>query len=172
MTSNRLDASGAIYLYNSQITTQQVASLTSSDIQIMNGPLLNVMGGSQMTVTGDLATLTNGAKITVSNGPMINVDGATSKLTVNGALANFVGTGNKVIITNSLTPNSPYPAAPYIPIQTNGGGTVTFGPGTNVVKNPGGGSVTVNGVDLTSGGPHTGSVIKAVNGGTVVIKGQ
>jgi hypothetical protein len=172
VTSNKTDTSGGIYLYNSQIMAVQVANLNNSQIQITNGPLLSVTGGSQMTITGDLATLTNGAKITVSNGPMINVDGATSKLTVNGALANFVGIGNKVIITNSLTPNSPSLSGPFIPTQTSGGGTVTFGPGSNVVRNPGGGSVTVNGVDLASGGPHTGSVITAVNGGTVVIKGQ
>ncbi len=93
VTTNKIDSSGGIYLYNSQITAQQVVSLTNSQIQITNGPLLNVTGGSQMTITGDLATLTNGARITVSNGPLIAVDGATSKLTVNGALANFVGTG-------------------------------------------------------------------------------
>jgi hypothetical protein len=172
LTSNKTDTSGSIYLYNSQVTAVQVANLNNSQIQITNGPLLNVTGGSQMTITGDLATLANGARITVSNGPLIAVDGPASKLTVNGALANFVGTGNQVIITNSLTPNSPYPATPYIPTQTSGGGTVTFGPGANVVRNPGGGTVTVNGVALTSGGPHTGSVITAVNGGTVVIKGQ
>jgi len=167
VTTNKTDTSGGIYLYNSQITTQQVMNLNNSQIQITNGPLLNVTGGSQMTITGDLATLTNGARITVSNGPLIAVDGAASKLTVNGALANFVGTGNQVIITNALIPDNMYAT---IPVQTGGGGTVTLGPGSTFIKGAGG-TMTVNGMTVGSGGPYNGSVIKSTNGGTVVIKG-
>jgi hypothetical protein len=120
-----------------------------------------------MTIAGDLATLTNGARITVSNGPLIAVDGATSRLTVNGALANFVGTGNQVIITNSLFPDNMYAT---IPVQTGGGGTVTLGPGSTFIKGTGG-TMTVNGVAVGGFGPHSGSVIKSTNGATVVIKG-
>ena len=158
LTSNKTDTSGSIYLYNSQVTAVQVANLNNSQIQITNGPLLNVTGGSQMTITGDLATLANGARITVSNGPLIAVDGAASKLTVNGALAKFVGSGNQVIVTNALMPNLMLGTVPVVPVFTDSLGTAS----TNIVvgpypvKNPAGGTLSV-----------TGSLLKVTNGGRV-----
>ena len=158
LPSNKTDTSGSIYLYNSQVTAVQVANLNNSQIQITNGPLLNVTGGSQMTITGDLATLANGARITVSNGPLIAVDGAASKLTVNGALANFVGSGNQVIVTNTLMPNLMLGTVPVVPVFTDSLGTAS----TNIVvgpypvKNPAGGTLSV-----------TGSLLKVTNGGRV-----
>ena len=154
---------GAVQLLNAVANvTGPAVNLNNSVISIQNGPLLSLMGGAQMNVTGDLARLANGSRLTVVNGPLISVDGVNAKGTASsligsGALVNFVGSGNQVIVTNALTPN-----------YTTGGGTVPVytdnlsTASTNImvgpypVKNAGGGTVNL-----------TGSLLKVTNGGKV-----
>jgi hypothetical protein len=155
---------GAIHLYQSHVTSNgPVFGLDNSTLTVRNGPALSLTGGTSMTVNTDFATLINGSKITVQNGPLIYVD--NSSLTVTGALVNFGGTGgNKLIVNNSITPNS---STSPVPFRTESGGYVMIGP--NPIKNSSLGTATVNGVSFPGSGPYTGSVIKATNYGSVNI---
>jgi FecR protein len=144
-------AGGTIDIYQSNITVNQFASLTNTSIQIANGPLLSLTGGSKMTLNGDFATLSN-ASITVSNGPLIYLNGST--LNVSGALVNFIGTGSKVVINNSITPTGNTLGG----IAYSADATSSVSSGYNVIKNATGNTVSLNG-----------SVIKAVNSSTVNI---
>jgi hypothetical protein len=162
-TSPTGDPSGMVNLVKSQVNMQGAAfTLDNSTLQVNNGPLLNVTGGSQMTVNGDFSHLTNGAKIFVQNGPLISVSGQSSTglpstLHVTGAMVNFGGTGNQVIINNGIAPTAfPQSNGVTIPVSTATGGTVNVGP--NAILNPAGNTFSV-----------TGSAIQATGGGKVGI---
>ena len=154
---------GAVQLLNAVANvTGPAVNLNNSVISIQNGPLLSLMGGAQMNVTGDLARLANGSRLTVVNGPLISVDGVNargtaSSLIASGALVNFVGSGNQVIVNNALTPNY-VTGGGTVPVYTDNLGTAS----TNIVvgpypvKNAGGGTVNL-----------TGSLLKVTNGGKV-----
>jgi hypothetical protein len=154
---------GAVQLLNAVANvTGPAVNLNNSTISIQNGPLFSLMGGAQMNVTGDLARLANGSRLTVVNGPLISVDGVNAKgtasaLIASGALVNFVGSGNQVIVTNALTPNYTTGMG-TVPVYTDNLGTAS----TNIVvgpypvKNAAGGTLSV-----------TGSLLKVTNGGRV-----
>ncbi len=114
-----------------------------------------------MNVTGDLLSLINASKINVVNGPLIKVDGVSgtgvaSLLDVTGALVNFGGTGgNQIVVNNAIAPTA---TKSGLLVSETGGGAVFIGP--IPVKNPGLGSITVNG---------GGSLIQATNSGVVNI---
>jgi hypothetical protein len=174
-TSSAGDAvTGAMRIYQSSVTsTGPVFGLENSILNVQSGPLLSLTGGSSLTVNGDFASLTNGSRITVVNGPLIRVSGSStgptsvpSTLTVTGGLVNFGGTGgNQVIVNNSILPTgSPMSG---LPVNVGGGGSsISIGP--NPIKNPGLGSVTINGTPAGAG-PFTGSLIQATGGGKVTI---
>jgi len=113
-------------------------------------------------VNGDFSFLTNGAKIFVQNGPLIAVSGtsatgAPSTLHVTGALVNFGGPGNQVIINNAMAPTAnPISNGVTIPVYTATGGSVNIG--ANAIVNPTGNTFSV-----------TGSAIQATSGGKVGI---
>jgi len=154
---------GAVQLLNAVANvTGPAVNLNNSVISIQNGPLFSLMGGAQMNVTGDLARLANGSRLTVVNGPLISVDGVNargtaSSLIASGALVNFVGSGNQVIVNNALTPNY-VTGGGTVPVYTDNLGTAS----TNIVvgpypvKNAAGGTLSV-----------TGSLLKVTNGGRV-----
>ena len=150
---------GAVHLYRSTVTALgPMIGLDNSKITVQNGPLLTLTGGSQLNVTGDLATLANGSRLTVVNGPLIRVDGINaqgraSNLSVSGALVNFVGSGNQVIVNNALAPTGTVSGIPVYK-DTNPGSSIVIG--SYPVKNPAGGTVSV-----------TGSAIQVTNGGRV-----
>jgi hypothetical protein len=163
---------GALAIGNqSQVSAQGAVWLDNSFLRVNNGPLLSVTGGAQMTTSGDFATLANGSKITVQNGPLIYVDGAGSKLNVTGGLINFSGSGNQVILNNSLTPTHDICG---VPVQQPTLGNVSLGP--YPIKNTSGGTVKVNNSTVTNTGVpvltpsnFTGSVIRVTNGGQVTV---
>jgi hypothetical protein len=174
-TSSTGDAvTGAMRLFQSSVTSLgPVFGLDNSILNVQSGPLLSLTGGSSLTVNGDFASLTNGSRITVVNGPLIRVSGSStgptsvpSTLTVTGGLVNFGGTGgNQVIVNNSILPTgSPMSG---LPVNVGGGGSsISIGP--TPIKNPGLGSVTINGTPAGAG-PFTGSLIQATGGGKVTI---
>jgi hypothetical protein len=177
-TSPTGDSNGAMWVNQSYGVTSvgPVFQLNNSILKVWNGPLLSVTGGSQMTVNGDFASLINGSTINVVNGPLISVSGTSptnssiaSNLNITGALVNFGGTGgNQVIINNGITPNG-FPGGIPVSQQCDGGCSISI-PGPNPIKNPSLGTVTVNGVPVTSTGTsYTGSLIRATNGGTVTV---
>jgi hypothetical protein len=156
-----------------------LVSLDKGLINVTNGALITLRNGSTVNVTGDLLSLINGSKINVVNGPLIRVDGvavsgtnpAVSALNVSGALASFGGTGgNQIVVNNSILPNQANPIATAgIPVS---GAGITIGAvagGTTPIRNPNLGTVTVNGVNVGSGGAFTGSLIQTQNGGTAKI---
>jgi hypothetical protein len=108
------------------------------------------------------------------NGPLILVTGnapsgtspSVSTLNVNGALANFGGTGgNTIVVNNTITPNAAL--AGGIPVAGN---NISI---TNPIKNAGLGSILVNGVAVGSPSPtFTGSLIQTQSGGRVTISGH
>ena len=152
-------------LFRSQVTSLgPVIALDKGLINVTNGALINLTQGSNMNVTGDLLSLINASTINVVNGPLIRVDGvaptgtspAVSTLSVTGALVNFGGTGgNQIVVNNAIAPTATLSG---LPVSATGGGAVSIGP--NPVKNPGLGSITVNG---------GGSLIQATNSGVVNI---
>jgi hypothetical protein len=154
-----------INLFRSKVVSLgPVVALDKGIINVTNGALINLTSGSNMTVTGDLLSLINQSKINVVNGPLIKVSGvaptgtspAVSTLNVSGALVNFGGTGgNQIIVNNAIAPTA---TVSGLPVNTATGGTIAIGP--NPVKNPGLGSITVNG---------GGSLIQATNNGAVNI---
>jgi hypothetical protein len=154
---------GAVHLYRSSVTALgPMVGLNNSQITVQHGPLLTLTGGSQLTVTGDLATLAYGSRLTVVNGPLIRVDGVNaqataSKLSVSGALVNFVGSGNQVIVNNALTPNYTTGGG-TVPVYTDNLGTASTNivVGSYPVKNAAGNTVSV-----------TGSLLQVTNGGKV-----
>ncbi len=162
---------GAMHLYQSSVTSfGPVFGLDNSTLTIKSGPALSLTGGSNLTVNGDFASLVNGSKITVVSGPLIYVAGSSptgtpSTLNVSGGLVNFGGTGgNQVIVNNSIAPTTTLSG---LPVNVGGGGS-SISIGSNPIKNPGLGSVTINGTPAGSG-PFTGSLIQATGGGKVNI---
>lgn len=121
-----------------------------------------------MIVSGDLLSLTNGSRINVVNGPLNHVTGSaptdtnadrTSFLNVSGSLVNFGGTGgNQIIVNNAIAPTATLSGIPVS--NAGGGGAISI---TNPIKNPGLGTITVNG---------GGSVIQTTSGGRVTIAGN
>jgi hypothetical protein len=143
-------AGGTIDIYRSNITVNQFASLTNTDIQILNGPLLS-LNNSNMTVNGDFATLSN-ARLRVSNGPLIYANAST--LNVTGGLVNFIGTGSTVTIKNPGTTTGTTLGG----IAYSADATSTVTSGYNPIKNAAGNTINV-----------IGPVIKAVNNSAVSI---
>ncbi len=144
-----------------------VIALDKGLITVNNGPLLSLNNGSTMEISGNFLQLSNGSKITVLSGARaaIEVNGAGSALNVTGALLNFANTsGNSFIINNSTAPNLTLSG---IPVNEGTSGSINIG-ATPIINNPGGNTVTVNGV-MVGPGPFTGSVISTTNGGTVNI---
>lgn len=154
----------------SQATAAGAVWLNNSFLTVNNGPLLSAIGGAQVTFNGDFASLIGGSKLTVQNGPLIYVDGTGSRVNITGGLIAFSGTGNQVIVNNSLTPTQ---AVCGIPVQQPTVGSVTI-PGQYPIKGSGAGTVTLNGVAVTNTGValtaptgFSGSLIRVTNGGTV-----
>jgi hypothetical protein len=168
-------AGGTLDVSQSKVVSNgPVIALDNSLIKVNNGPLITLRNGSTLDVAADLVTLTNGSKINVVNGPLILVTGtapsgtspSVSTLNVNGALANFGGTGgNTIVVNNAITPNAAL--AGGIPVA---GSNISI---TNPIKNAGLGSILVNGVAVGSPSPtFTGSVIQTQSGGRVTILGH
>lgn len=153
-----MDHRGAIHLLGSQVATSGAAfTLDRSTLQVNHGPLLSVTNGSVMTVSGNFADLTGGSRIFVQNGPLISVSGTGSSLDVLGALISFGGTGNQVIINNTITPTATVTSnGVNIPVSATTGGSINIG--SNAIVNPTGNTFSV-----------TGSAIEATGGGAVTI---
>jgi hypothetical protein len=96
---------------------------------------------------------------------------AVSTLNVSGALVSFGGTGNTIIVNNSIAPNQANPTSTAgIPVSGTNIAIGAVAAGTTPVRNPGSGSVTINGVAVGSVSPSfTGSLIQTTGGGTVKI---
>jgi hypothetical protein len=78
-----------------------------------------------------------------------------STLSVTGSLVNFGGSGgNQIIVNNGIAPTATLSGIPV------SGTNISI---TNPIKNPGLGSITVNG---------GGSLIQTTNGGRVTIQGK
>lgn len=147
---------GAVHLYRSTVTALgPMIGLDNSQVTVQNGPMLTLTGGSQLTVTGDLATLANGSRLTVVNGPLIRVDGINaqgraSNLSVSGALVNFVGSGNQIIVNNAIASTGTIGG---ISVHNDGkpGSSISL---VSPVKNPLGGTLSGTGVyiQVTNGG--------------------
>jgi hypothetical protein len=152
-----------------------VVALDNGLISVTNGAFMTLRSGSNVDVTGDLLRLFNGSRIEVVNGPLIRVTGnsgggtnpAVSTLNVSGALVNFGGSGGNTIIVNNnipVTARRGGAANNQFPVNIGGGGA-SIAIGANPVRNPGLGSITVNG----TGGAGTGVLIQATGGGKVNI---
>ena len=148
----------AIDLFKSKVVSNgPVIALDKGLINVNNGALINLSSGSQLITVGDLLRMTNGSKINVFNGPLINVSGTGSLLDVGGALVNFGGSGgNTIIVNNHIAPTATLSG---LPVSATSGATISMGP--SPIKNPSLGSISV-----------TGSLIQAINGGQVMIKGK
>ncbi len=113
-----------------------LARLDSSTFTVTAGAALNLSGNSIVSVGADLFTLANKSTL-ILNGVLLSLSG-NSSLTITGALLNFVGTGNKVLVTNSLC-GGPCPMIAGIPVFITGGATVSI---TNPIKNAFGNTIT------------------------------
>ncbi len=114
-----------------------LAKLDSSVFTIAAGAALNISSNSVVSVTTDLFTLANKSTLIILNGVLLSLSG-NSSLTITGALLNFVGTGNKVLVTNSLC-GGPCPMIAGIPVFIAGGATVSI---SNPIKNAAGNTIT------------------------------
>jgi hypothetical protein len=114
-----------------------LAKLDSSTFTVKTGAALNLSGNSTVSVGADLFTLANKSTLTILNGVLLSLSG-NSTLSITGALLNFVGTGNTVLVTNSLC-GGPCPMIAGIPVFITGGASVTL---TNPFKNAAGNTIT------------------------------
>jgi hypothetical protein len=135
------------------VSNGPLVALDKGLINVHNGPLIHVTGGSNVDVKADLLKLFNGSKIQVfNNHPLIKVDGITSTgkvgmIEVAGALVQFGGSGNNIIILNNTLCGGACATKGGVGVQAiqvleGNANSITIGP--NPIKNSGLGNIQVN----------------------------
>jgi len=147
----------------SQVTsTTPLATLDNSMLTVTLGDFLTIAGGARLDITGGAAflTLANGSTLTIANGLLIDATGANTVVNITGLLANFVGAGNQITVTNNIAPTDNSFKGTGIPVNVGGGGSLTL---TNNAFTNDDTKITVNG---------GGSLIRVQNGASVTIAGE
>jgi hypothetical protein len=134
----------------------QLAALHASSVSISTHAL-SLSGGARMTVSGDLFRLASGSDLRITNGALVSLTGG-SALNVAGALVNFIGTGNRLSITNNLCGNGGCAMVGNLPVLVRGGGSVTL---SNPIQNLAGNTLSV----------APGSAVISVTGGAQLRQG-
>jgi hypothetical protein len=137
--------------------------LDASTMTIDVGSLVNVTGGtggSYLSVLGDLIRLSNASILSLNgtDGYVLRVSG-DSVVDIVGAMIDFVGSGNKVKLANTIAPDY-VTLVGAVPVRLTGGATASQ---IEVLSTPIRGLGTAGTVENLSGGAFTGSMIE-ING--------
>jgi hypothetical protein len=141
-------------------------SVDASRLTVRSGHLVNLAGGSRLNVAGDLLRVGHGGRVDVVDGLLLSVTGGS--VASLGTLVRFTGTGNALHVSNRVAPTALVGGVPVF----GPAGAVTVTTGAAIAGLGTAGSITINGVPLTSSTPLsslTGSLVGVHGAGTVRI---